>query len=227
MKSVKNNLPGSRRKASFMGTLECLGSTFIYALMDDKIRYIGLSDFPEKRIQQHIYQSKKRNKTLKEKWICRCLENGIEIKLKIIRKQLRPERAAELERQIIKNLGDKIFNISHGGEGVKTWEISAPKEYWRDLNTYIAMQNQLCLAGQLSTKWQRCLFPFEAVKLELFFNADWWWERQYHEPFASKMAPRNKWGVPVEIAKWRVENKFGRDLYGQQKDYPPDYTKPF
>ena len=59
--------------------------TYIYGLTDgDKVRYIGKSDNPRKRLLEHIKESEPKNKTHKHKWINKMVKNNSEIGVKIL-----------------------------------------------------------------------------------------------------------------------------------------------
>ena len=97
--------------------------TYIYALMDDDddIRYIGKSDNPNKRLNEHIkYDYNK--KSYKHNWVCKMLRENKEIKFKIL--EVVPYNIWE-EREIYwihKFRSSKLTNKTIGGEGKKYHE---------------------------------------------------------------------------------------------------------
>ena len=87
----------------------------IYGLSDKKtgeIIYIGKSDNPEKRIKQHIYDSKRRNTKLHQ-WI---RKNPDSLKLVILACAISQDWQS-LEQTLISQhkLSGKLLNISKGG----------------------------------------------------------------------------------------------------------------
>lgn len=93
--------------------------TYIYALIEgDDIRYIGKSDNPVKRLNEHIkYDYNK--KSYKHNWVRKMLKENKEIKLKIL--EVVPYNIWE-EREIYwinKYNSNKLTNKTIGGEGKK------------------------------------------------------------------------------------------------------------
>jgi len=93
--------------------------TYIYALMDGvKIKYIGKSDDPNKRLVYHIRYSK-HIKNHKQNWINKMVRENKEISLKIL--EVVPYEIWE-EREIywIAKYGlTNLVNLSVGGKGRK------------------------------------------------------------------------------------------------------------
>ena len=93
--------------------------TYIYALMDEtKIKYIGKSDDPNKRLVYHIKYGKK-IKNHKQNWINKMLRENKKISLKIL--EVVPYEIWE-EREVywISKYGLKnLVNLSIGGQGKK------------------------------------------------------------------------------------------------------------
>ena len=93
--------------------------TYIYCLMDgDSIRYIGKSDNPIKRLNEHIKYGYN-NKSYKHNWVRKMLNENKEIKLKIL--EVVPYNTWE-EREIHwidKYSSNRLTNKSIGGEGNK------------------------------------------------------------------------------------------------------------
>ena len=92
--------------------------TFIYSLEYPvgNVRYIGKSDFPEKRLKRHIQEAKRRNKSHKDKWINSLNEIPI---LKIIEEVFYSEWHFKEIYWIksFKEKGYKLVNGTDGGEG--------------------------------------------------------------------------------------------------------------
>ena len=91
--------------------------TYIYALMDgDDIKYIGKSDDPNKRLNQHIKYGYN-NKSYKHSWVRKMLRENKEIKFKIL--EVVPHNIWE-EREIYwisKYRSSNLTNKTIGGEG--------------------------------------------------------------------------------------------------------------
>jgi len=89
--------------------------TFIYSLEYPvgNVRYIGKSDFPQKRLKDHIKEAKQRNKSHKDKWINSLCEFPT---LKII-EQTTYEHWQDREKCWIKYYKDKGFNLVNGTDG--------------------------------------------------------------------------------------------------------------
>lgn len=95
-------------------------TTFIYALKDprtDKIRYVGKSDHPTKRLSAHRYRGKQ--PTHKSCWIRGLAMEGLKPNLEVLDEV--PKTQWELwEREYIRlfrALGFKLVNLSDGGGG--------------------------------------------------------------------------------------------------------------
>jgi hypothetical protein len=91
--------------------------TYIYALMDgDDIRYIGKSDNPNKRLNEHINYGYNK-KSYKHNWVRKMLSENKEIKIKIL--EVVPYNIWG-EREIYwinKHSSSKLTNKTIGGEG--------------------------------------------------------------------------------------------------------------
>ena len=61
-------------------------NTFIYSLSDENniVRYIGKTSNLKRRIKEHIIESKKDNKSYKNRWINSQIKNGFYPKIEII-----------------------------------------------------------------------------------------------------------------------------------------------
>lgn len=94
--------------------------SYVYALVDprnDKIRYIGISCDCEKRLKQHIKESKAGEKNHRCNWIRSLLSNGSYPILKIIEETSIENRNIR-ERYWIKYYGrENLVNGTDGGEG--------------------------------------------------------------------------------------------------------------
>ncbi len=91
--------------------------TYIYALMDGiKVRYIGKSDDPYKRLIYHIKYGKK-IRNYKQNWVNKMVKENNEIILKIL--EIVPyEKWEEREIYWISKYGLKnLVNLSIGGKG--------------------------------------------------------------------------------------------------------------
>lgn len=101
-------------------------TTFIYALVDPRtsgIRYIGKADDPERRLRQHVDQSK-RGKYHRACWIRTLLSSGLLPVIQIVDEVLQTEwqsvEAAYIEYFI--NDGCDLVNGTPGGEGFGSGE---------------------------------------------------------------------------------------------------------
>lgn len=89
--------------------------TYIYALLDpitNEIRYIGKSNNPKKRINNHIYESKKLT-THKANWIKSLIKKNLKPKIKIIEKVLYNEWEKKEKYYILKY--KNLTNFLKGG----------------------------------------------------------------------------------------------------------------
>jgi hypothetical protein len=96
--------------------------TKIYTLSDpftDKVRYVGRTKEPKARLNGHIRESKKSNKTRKQRWIKSVLKKGGTPIMHII-DEIESEKYQELEMFYIsffKQLGFDLTNSTEGGDG--------------------------------------------------------------------------------------------------------------
>jgi len=108
---------------------------YIYALKDpntDKIRYIGSSNNPDKRLKEHISDTK-REKTKKSNWIKKLLKNNQQPILEILEKTSISEFEA-LEKKHIEqqeSLGNKLLNFDVYGKGNVLKKTKEQKEKLR------------------------------------------------------------------------------------------------
>lgn len=95
--------------------------TFIYGLFDPRdcrLRYIGKSDNPQKRLEQHIKTSKQENNLRVYNWIRSLLSEELEPAIEIL-EECTSENWPELERAWIadcKKFGLDITNLTEGGD---------------------------------------------------------------------------------------------------------------
>lgn len=96
--------------------------TFIYGLrcpIKQRIRYIGKSIEPEKRLKNHCYQAKRLG-THKERWIALLLRSGMTPEVVILQEIGEGEDWGEIERRWISKAtkeGWPLTNTAAGGEG--------------------------------------------------------------------------------------------------------------
>lgn len=93
-------------------------NTFIYGLTEKgtkEIKYVGKSNNPKRRMQQHVCDSASR-KTPKDYWIQSVLKKGCEIDLIII-EEVEYNSWEEKEKYWINFYKNKIKNCSEGGHG--------------------------------------------------------------------------------------------------------------
>lgn len=113
--TFKNNNKTIKPKIKIKKEKDINKITFIYSLEYPigNIRYIGKSDFPQKRLKDHIKETKQRNKSHKDKWINSLCELPT---LKII-EQTTYEHWQNREIYWIKYYKDKGFNLVNGTDG--------------------------------------------------------------------------------------------------------------
>ena len=103
--------------------------TYIYGLKkedEEIIRYIGKANDPKQRLERHINESKRLNKTRKHKWINKIINNGEKI-IVIILEKVKLEDWEEKERfWINKYKHNNLTNHATGGMGggLKKYTIS-------------------------------------------------------------------------------------------------------
>lgn len=102
-------------------------NTFIYGLTEKgtkEIKYVGKSNNPKRRMQQHVCDSANR-KTPKDYWIQSVLKKGCQIDL-IILEEVEYDSWEEKEKYWINFYKNKIKNCSEGGYGGRPikYEIS-------------------------------------------------------------------------------------------------------
>ena len=108
-------------------------TTNIYCLFDprkpDKIRYIGKSDYPEKRVKDHIKEAKGGQNTHRAKWIRKLLSKKIKPEYKIL--EIVPEEEWQSYEITwiakMKSEGHKLTNATLGGEGTKLMGPDNPR----------------------------------------------------------------------------------------------------
>lgn len=98
------------------------GETFIYALIDPRsghIRYIGKSNYPKIRYQQHLEEISGGVNTGKTLWLKELAAKNQRPELKIL-ERVRFWQWKEKEREYIKKfrrvLGDELLNMTPGGD---------------------------------------------------------------------------------------------------------------
>lgn len=90
----------------------------LYSTEDFKIRYVGITTKSlAKRLSVHIYNSIYKKKTHKDKWICKCIDNRFEIRIKKIQEFQNREELFQSEINLIKILKDRNYNITNGTSG--------------------------------------------------------------------------------------------------------------
>jgi len=97
--------------------------TYIYGLSDGiNIRYVGKSDYPNKRKEEHIYEVIREKKTKKDEWVNKTIENNKKIILEIL--EIVPvEKWEEREKYWIRYYGiNNLTNRSIGGRGKNGYE---------------------------------------------------------------------------------------------------------
>lgn len=100
--------------------------TYIYGLLDENnvVKYVGKSDNPKKRFNEHIIESKKYKKTHKQRWIFDQIKNNKVINIKII-ECVDYNIWGDREKYWINKFGlDNLTNYELGGKGGK------PKSNW-------------------------------------------------------------------------------------------------
>lgn len=128
-------------------------NTFIYGLIEKgtkDIKYVGKSNHPKRRMQQHVCDSSNR-KTPKDYWIQSVLKKGGKIDL-IILEEVEYSAWVERERYWINLYKDQIKNCAEGGYGgrpinytlsyndVKKWvnenipKINSQTEWFKNIN---------------------------------------------------------------------------------------------
>ena len=102
------------------GKLEFMKTTFIYGLKDPRdglIYYVGKSNHPKMRLEQHLIESINDSKML---WIGDLLSNGYEPEL-VILEEVSRQYWREAERQWIskgRKDGWPLVNLTNGGDGL-------------------------------------------------------------------------------------------------------------
>lgn len=93
--------------------------TYIYSLncpLTGEVKYIGKSDNPQKRLNQHISESKSK-RSRKDKWINSLLSRNLTPILEIL-EQIPQNKWKSTERKWIRNMkqsGVHLLNIAPGG----------------------------------------------------------------------------------------------------------------
>lgn len=96
-------------------------TTFIYGLFDPRdcrLRYIGKSDNPQKRLKDHIKSSKQKNNLRVYNWIRSLLSEGLEPSIEIL-EECTSDNWQESEKAWIaecKKFGLDITNLTEGGD---------------------------------------------------------------------------------------------------------------
>lgn len=91
----------------------------IYVLLESEkhVRYIGITNQkPERRMLQHYADASRKRTDHKTNWIRRCLAEGIQIELRVVRTGLSQLKAQKMEIRLLRFFG-KAFNLvnSHSG----------------------------------------------------------------------------------------------------------------
>mgnify|MGYP003118992544 CR=1 FL=1 len=95
---------------------------YIYALICPikKVpRYIGKTKNPKSRYKQHIAGAKKKQTTLKEKWLHSLHEKGLQPILKILQTEASEAQARELESYHVNANIDTVYNMHDPRKGAK------------------------------------------------------------------------------------------------------------
>lgn len=105
--------------------------TFIYGLKDpitQKIRYVGKTNFPEKRAYEHHQEKRLKTNTHKNNWIKNLIRKGLKAEL-IILESCDESNWSEREKYWIKNI-ENLTNTLEGGRGefIKKDKVKIDKE---------------------------------------------------------------------------------------------------
>jgi len=102
---------------------------YIYSLIDENgyFRYIGISQNPKIRYNSHLTESRKTDKTHKNKWIRNMFKKGLKPTLYLIDVFDTPEEAKKEEIRLIEHFKNyvKLTNGTKGGDGTNGWIPSA------------------------------------------------------------------------------------------------------
>jgi group I intron endonuclease len=107
-------------------------TTFIYGLFDPRdfsLRYIGKADDLHKRWIKHMNESKRRNRSPREKWIMELLELGLQPIIKIIEEVMMEEweKKEDFWIKYFKSLGNDLLNVARGGLGYSNGHVAYNK----------------------------------------------------------------------------------------------------
>jgi hypothetical protein len=104
-----------------------------------KPRYIGYTENVEKRLQEHIKESKyQKGKSHKINWINKILSNGFDVEIKVLDYCEDLESTLDLERFYVTKYFDefKLTNSTNGGERSKTFVESVRRKISESLKEY-------------------------------------------------------------------------------------------
>lgn len=124
---------------------------YLYALIDPNLnspKYIGITNNPERRLQEHIEDS---TITKKTKWISSLKEGGKLPTIKVLKQTNNVHEVIEWEKEYIKNLYN-IYNLTNSTSGGEYFGIGTPIQVF-DLNgnfleTYNSMVEYAELLGK-------------------------------------------------------------------------------
>jgi hypothetical protein len=87
----------------------------LYSTDENEIRYVGKTNNLNKRLYEHIKDSQRNNKTHKQKWVCKEMNNNNEINIKIL-EECDDAIWEEREKYWI-SYYNNLINHTDGGEG--------------------------------------------------------------------------------------------------------------
>lgn len=137
---------------------------YVYSLIDpftNKIRYIGKSHDPHKRLIHHLQWSALKSKTHKNIWIKSLLKRNSQPVLKIIAKTNTYKNIDRLEKKYISLFKNKGYNLTNGTTGGDGWPKGFKMKLTeKRLKSYKARQKKV-IARNLKTNEEKV---FESVK---------------------------------------------------------------
>ncbi len=105
-----------------------------YVLEDPRnseIRYVGITNNPENRLRNHIYEAKKYNRNHKERWIVSLLRRNLKPTMRILWTGILEEKDAnKIETKLIKRLSKK-YNLTNSTDRARNVSVVKTKEVFQ------------------------------------------------------------------------------------------------
>lgn len=105
-----------------------------YVLEDPRnreIRYVGITNNPDNRLRNHVYEAKKYNRNHKERWIVSLLRRNLRPVMRILWSGILDEKDAnKIESKLIKRLSKK-YNLTNATDRARNVSVVKTKEVFQ------------------------------------------------------------------------------------------------